>query len=100
MHNVIEPCRSACPRCKHVSIEALGEYAPTAHDSLAVEAARKNHHANWATCDRQISQTPAITAMDLPGLCAATRTGARHSHRAHHDQSAGFITRRVVHGKA
>jgi hypothetical protein len=100
MHNVVQPRCSSRPRRKHVRVKALREYAPTAQDSSAVESASKNHNANWATGDRQISQMPAITAVDLPRLRAATRTGAYHGHGAHHGQSASFIAGRVVHDKA
>jgi hypothetical protein len=100
MNNMLEPRCSARPRRKHIGIEAFGEYAPTAQDSLAIKAACKDHQANWATCDRQISQSAAITAMDPCGLRAATRAGTHHSHGAHHDQSASFIARHVVDGKA
>jgi len=80
--------------------EALGEHTPTTEDGIAVETASKNHHANRATCDRQIGQMAPIAAMDPPGLCATARTGVYHGHGAHHDEGASFVARRVVHDKA
>jgi hypothetical protein len=100
MHDVIEACRSARPRIKYIGVEAFGEHAPTAQNSFAVEAARKDHHANWATCDWQISQTPTISTVDSPGRGAATWTGARLGQGADREQSASFVARHIVHNKA
>lgn len=100
MYDMIEPRRSPRPRRKHVRGEALSEYAPTAQDSIAVETTSKNHHANGAACDRQISQTPTITAMDPTTLCAATRTGAHHSRGAYHDEGTSLIARCFIKDKA
>lgn len=100
MHNMIQPRRSPRPWRKHISTEAFREHASTAQDSTAVETTSKNHHANRTTCDRQISQMPAIAAMDPRGLRAATRTGAHHSRRAYHDESTSLIARCFINDKA
>ena len=83
IHNVIEPRCSACPRSTHVCVKALGEHAPATQDSIAIEAARANLRANWATYDRQIGQNaggigyaPARTAHRNQGRRSPQRRSA------------------------
>jgi len=59
MDDKIEPRRSPRPRRQSAVIEALGENTSTAQNSVAAEAARRDHKPNLPPRQRQIGQTPS-----------------------------------------
>lgn len=61
---------------RHLRIEAINEYVPTAAKRITAKASRLESEPDGGTGPRQVAEKPLIPAVDPPSECAGSRAAA------------------------
>jgi hypothetical protein len=105
MDDIIQPGGSPRPRRQDILVKALSEDAPAAQHRIAVEPPHQNDQPNRLAGQRQIRQSPLISAVDPPRSRSASRTGTHDAQRTDGDErrielTAGSSDNKAARNKA
>ena len=92
MNDIVEPRGPPRPRRQDAVIEAFGENAPSTQNGAASEAARDNDEPNRPPCQRQVTQTPKVSAVDTLRTRPASGTRVRLAYVPDSDHCRRTIT--------